>query len=138
MSSYAARHARCSIFSVVGWRSPSTTLPSRSHTTRSSSVIVSYSSDDGVSATFPSGRRAEKLPAVPCTRFDRKLSCATHSKSALISSAVPLSSPISEHLRVHAVHRLVAAKKAGDVVGDELRVVGFGVVGRAADVRGQH
>ena len=35
-----AAHARCSIFSVVGLRVPSTTLPSRSHTTRSSSVIV--------------------------------------------------------------------------------------------------
>jgi hypothetical protein len=89
MSSYAFRHARWSCFSVVGPFVPSRTLPSRSVTTRSSSVIVSYASDDGVSTTFPSGRRAEKLPAVPCTRLVRRLSCAVQSSSALISSAVP-------------------------------------------------
>src|SRR4029077_1547183 len=142
MSSYFFKQERWSAFSVVGWRSPSSTLPSRSVTTRSSSVIVSYASDEGVSTTLPSGSRAEKLPAVPCTRFVRRLSCATQSRSSLISSAVPfgllmLGLP-SQHLGVHAVDGSFAVEEPGDVVGDQLRVVRFRVVGRAADVRREH
>src|SRR6476660_7407435 len=87
---------------------------------------------------FPSGSRAEKLPAVPWTRLVRKLSCATQSRSALISSAVPLSGDISQHLGVHAVDWSLAAQDPPDVVGDQLGVVGFRVVRRAADVGRQH
>src|ERR1700730_6579400 len=138
MSSYAFRHARCSAFSVVGEFVPSRTFASRSVTTRSSSVIVSYGKVDGVSTTLPSGSRAEKFPAVPCTRFVRSDSLATQSSSSLISSLVPFSSPMSvQYLRVDAVHGLVAAQDAYDVVGDQLGMIRLGVVGRAGAVRRQ-
>src|SRR5438067_11800171 len=134
MSSYDFRHARCSAFWVVGAFLPSSTLASRSVTTRSSSVIVSYGSVDGVSTPLPSGSRAEKFPAVPWTRFVRRDSLATRSSSSLISCAVPLSSPMSvQHLRGDTVHRLVAAQDAHDVVCDQLRMIRFHDVGRAAD-----
>ena len=41
-----------------------------------------------MSTTLPSGRRAEKLPAVPCTRSEVSISFATASSSSLTSVAV--------------------------------------------------
>src|SRR6267154_1103848 len=111
MSSYAFRHAMCSIFSVVGLRVPSTTVPSRSQTTRSSSVIVSYSSDDGVSATFPSGSRAEKLPAVPFSALMRlRPPVLSHGPLVESGSGPPCCAwlPLDQYFRVDAVHRLLA------------------------------
>src|SRR6478735_431165 len=53
-SGYRSSVERWRSFSVVGDRVPDTTEPSASTTTRSSSVIVSYGTDDGVRQTSPS------------------------------------------------------------------------------------
>ena len=76
---------------------------------------------------------------MPCTRFVRRLSFATQSSSSLISSAVPLTARHYDNTSGFTqLTGFSPREDARDVVGDELRVVRFGVVGRAADVRRQH
>src|SRR5207244_791657 len=84
--------------------------------------------------TFPSGSRAEMLPAVPSVSPLRSMSLAAASTCRLMFST----SLTVEDLRVHDVHGSLAGQQAGEVVGDETGVVGLGVVGGPTDVRRQH
>src|SRR4051812_38885240 len=98
------------------------TFPSRSVTTRSSTVIVSYGTDDGVRQMRSSSMRPETLPAVPARGPCRA--------SPSPRRARPASSPLRscEHFLVGAVVGAATVQQPLEVVGDDRGVVGLGVV----------
>src|SRR5262245_47002178 len=75
------------------------------------------------------------LPAVPSTSPAASIALAAPSTASFV---VVGCSPTLEHLRVLAVVGYLAGDESGETVGDDLRVVRLGVVGRSSDVRGQH
>src|SRR5687768_12129602 len=74
------------------------------------------------------------LPLVPSTRPSASIRFAAASTA---SGVVVGESPMGQDLRVDQVVGRLALQQRGEAVGDQRGVVRLGVIGRAADVRGQ-